>query len=89
MNEISWFETYDKIYKLKTSIPLTLTQDDLDFYAENKTYNILAVGFTEKQAIVLAREIVGRLYEWKFENVLPIPQGMPEWIKMIDDLIEK
>ncbi|KKQ41659.1 MAG: hypothetical protein US61_C0042G0009, partial [Parcubacteria group bacterium GW2011_GWE2_37_8] len=40
MTELSWFETNDKIFTLKTYIPLSLSEDDGDIYAENTEYGI-------------------------------------------------
>jgi len=88
MTELSWFETNDKIFTLKTYIPLSLSEDDGDIYAENTEYGILGLGNTEKEAVEDARVNLGQIYEWKFEEELPLPFEIPEWLEKIDKLME-
>ena len=88
MAELSWFETNNQIFNLKSPIPLTISEDDGDIYAENTEYGLLGLGNTEKEAVEDARADLGRMYEWKFEEELPIPYEIPEWIEKIDKLME-
>ena len=87
MTEISWFETNNQIFNLKTPIPITISEDEGYFYAENTEYGILGLGNAEKEAVEDARANLGQIYEWKFEKELPLPFEIPEWIEKIDKLI--
>ena len=88
MTELSYFESNDILYNLKTPIPLTISEDDWDFYAENTEYGLLGLGNTEKEAVEDARANLGQIYEWKFEDELPLPFEIPEWLEKIDKLME-
>ncbi len=88
MVDISYFNSNDTIYNLKTPIPLSLSEEDGDFYAENVQYGLFGVGTTEREAVEDARANLGQIYEWKFENELPFPVEIPEWLEKIDKLME-
>ncbi len=88
MTELSWFETYGQKYNLKTPIPLAITEEDGDFYAENVQYELFGVGTTEQEAVEDTRADLGQIYEWKFEKELPLSLEIPEWIEKIDKLME-
>ncbi len=87
-SELSYFNSNDTIYNLKTPIPLTISEDEGDFYAENTEYSIVGIGNTEQEAVEDARANLGQIYEWKFEKELPFPVEIPEWLEKIDKLME-
>ena len=88
MTELSYFNSNDTIYNLKTPIPLTISEDEGDVYAENTEYSIVGIGNTEHEAVEDARDDLGRMYEWKFETEFPMPYDIPEWLEKIDRLME-